>query len=78
MQDDEIYALINKVESDRSDDASYQAAHDAIKARIVAAGANEKQASAAMYYAYEHGHSSGYGEVLRIAFNLLTEVFDAK
>jgi hypothetical protein len=52
-------------------------AHVEIKERIMKTGVNKKQADAAMYYAYEHGHSAGEDEVLRIALNLCSEVFEA-
>jgi len=48
-----------------------------IKERILKAGASKKQADAAMYYAYERGHSCGEQETLRIALNLCSEVFEA-
>lgn len=41
----------------------YSEASDLIRAAIKATGANDNQVSAAMYYAYESGHSGGYEEV---------------
>lgn len=72
MDNEQIHDLIN---SD-NEDAMAEAAR-AIQSRIFATGVTSKQAAAAMHYAYERGHSAGYGEVLRMALNLCTDVFEA-
>lgn len=66
---EEILEHINK--------GRYVAANVAIRERIRATGVLPKVVDAAMYYAYERGHSAGEGEVARMAFNLMSEVFEA-
>lgn len=73
MDNEQLNDLINSGNEDALGEAS-----KAIKARILATGVTEKQASAAMYYAYEHGHAYGEAEVQRTALNLCTEVFEAE
>lgn len=55
----------------------YDNALSAIRARIRKTGVSDKVANAAMYYAYEQGHSCGEYEVCNIAYNMLIEVFEA-
>lgn len=70
MDNEQILGLVN---AGKLDEAS-----QAIRDRLAATGARPAVVSAAMYYCYERGHSAGQDEVLRLAFNLLTEVFEAK
>jgi hypothetical protein len=70
LTNQEIHDLINN--------ERYEEADNAIRERLAATGVRDKVASAAMFYAYEHGHSAGEDETLRIALNLVTDVFEAK
>jgi hypothetical protein len=70
MDNKQIYELINA--------GKHGEANKAILDRLMASGARDAVAQAAMWYAYDHGHASGEGEVCRIAMGLLTEVFEAK
>ena len=66
---DAIWDMINSKQ--------YAEAEVAIRERLSASNLTPKQVGALMYYAYDHGHSSGDYEVLLIAMNLLNEIVEA-
>lgn len=72
LSNEQIHELINC-----GNQIAHGEASNAIRSRILKTGVTVKQANAAMYYAYERGHSAGYDEVLRMALNLCSEVFEA-
>lgn len=90
MENSEIHDLINKAEKIECAGRtateselkvvtdSYRIAYAEIKNRILATSVTNKVADAAMYYGYEHGHSAGQGESLRIALTLCNDVFEAE
>lgn len=56
----------------RDGEIDTNAAEDEVRQAMIASGATEKQASNAMYIAYERGHSGGREEVLSNALSLLS------
>jgi len=59
------------------DEKKYGAALFSIRSRIRKTGVSDRVADAAMYYAYDRGHSAGEDEVCNMSLNLLHEVFEA-
>ena len=56
------------------DDSTYYTEEALLIEEMMKSGLTKKQAYALAYYAYEHGHSAGYEEVINILKNFEYEM----